>query len=165
MHDACISGTCRALTVAPLQRLKMEALIPAPDDFEVRYLIKFLNAQSIAPIEIHRHLCQQSVPQISRSLLYKTVTESPLFRKLCVRWVPKQLTPEYKAKHSQLWSIFLTTSRNYCPINISVFRMTEPEINSTVVPISGGRLLRHRIQKLVPRHDKCLNSGGEYVEK
>jgi hypothetical protein len=34
-----------------------------------------------------------------------------------------------------------------------------------VVPIPGGRLLRHSIQKLVPRYDKCLNSGGEYVEK
>ena len=36
----------------------MEALIPAPADCEVRYMIKFLNAQSIAPIEIHRQLCQ-----------------------------------------------------------------------------------------------------------
>ena len=35
----------------------------------------------------------------------------------------------------------------------------------TVVPIPGGRLLRHRIQKLVPWYDKCLNSWGEYVEK
>ena len=29
-HDACTSGTTRVLTVASLQRLKMEALIPAP---------------------------------------------------------------------------------------------------------------------------------------
>ena len=34
----------------------------------------------------------------------------------------------------------------------------------TVVPIPGGRLLLHKIQKLVPQYDKCLNSGGEYVE-
>ena len=31
----------------------METLIPAPADCEVRSVIKFLNAQSIAPIEIH----------------------------------------------------------------------------------------------------------------
>ena len=31
----------------------MKALIPAPADGEVRSVIKFLNAQSITPIEIH----------------------------------------------------------------------------------------------------------------
>jgi hypothetical protein len=36
---------------------------------------------------------------------------------------------------------------------------------NTVVPIPGCRLLRHSIQKVVPRYDKYLNSGGEYVEK
>ena len=39
-HDACTSGTSRVLTVASLQRLKMEALIPAPADCEVRSVIK-----------------------------------------------------------------------------------------------------------------------------
>ena len=57
-HDAFTSGTSRVLTVILLQRLKMEVLIPSPADCEVRCVIKFLNAQSIAPIEIHRQLCQ-----------------------------------------------------------------------------------------------------------
>ena len=57
-HEACTSRTSRVLTVASLQRLKMEALIPAPDNCEVQYIRKFLNAQSIAPIEIHRQLCR-----------------------------------------------------------------------------------------------------------
>ena len=35
---------------------------------------------------------------ISRSWLYKIVAEHLLFRKLCVRWMSKQLTPERKAK-------------------------------------------------------------------
>ena len=48
-HDACTSGTSGVLTVASLQRLNMEALIPAPADREVWSLIKVLNAQSIAP--------------------------------------------------------------------------------------------------------------------
>ena len=34
-HDACTSGTSRVLTVASLQRLKMEALTPAPTDCEL----------------------------------------------------------------------------------------------------------------------------------
>ena len=29
----------------------------------------------------------------------------------------------------------------------------------------SGRLLRHRIQKLIPRYDKCLNSRGVYILK
>ena len=33
------------------------------------------------------------------------------------------------------------------------------------VPISGGTLVRHRIQKLVSRYDRYLNFGGEYVQK
>ena len=56
--DARTSGTSRVLTVASLQRLKMEALIPVPADCEVRSVIKFLNVQRTAPIEIHRQLCQ-----------------------------------------------------------------------------------------------------------
>ena len=39
------------------------------------------------------------------------------------------------------------------------------EMSVTMVPITGGILLRHRIQKFVPWHDKCLSSGSEYVEK
>ncbi|KAJ4442497.1 hypothetical protein ANN_04084 [Periplaneta americana] len=137
---------------------EMEALILSPAACEVRSVIKFFNAQSIAPIEIHRQLCQvyrpnimskqmvrrwcrqfsegrQSVhdeersgrpslinddrvelvrqclkenrrftitelsshfPQISRSLLHEIVTKHLLFKKVCARWVPKNLTPEHK---------------------------------------------------------------------
>lgn len=38
------------------------------------------------------------LPQLSRTLLYETITETLGFRKLCARWVPKQLTEEHKAK-------------------------------------------------------------------
>ena len=41
----------------------------------------------------------------------------------------------------------------------------EALMSVTVVPIPDGRVLRHRIQKLFPRYDKCVSSGGEYVEK
>ena len=55
-HISCRSSagkTSRGLTIASLQQLKMEALIPAPTDSEVRSVIKFLNSQSIALIKIH----------------------------------------------------------------------------------------------------------------
>jgi hypothetical protein len=47
------------------------------------------------------------VLQISRSLLHEIVTEHLLFRKLCARWVPKQLTSEHKTKHIVLYMIFV----------------------------------------------------------
>ena len=43
LHDAYASGTSRVLTIASLQWLKMEALVPVPADFEVRSVIKFTN--------------------------------------------------------------------------------------------------------------------------
>ena len=51
-HDVFTSGTSRIIIVESLQRLKFETLILAPADWEVRPVIKLLNAQSIAPIEI-----------------------------------------------------------------------------------------------------------------
>ena len=52
-HDACTDGNSQVLTVASLQRLKMDACIPAPIDGEMWSVIKFLSAQSIAQIKIH----------------------------------------------------------------------------------------------------------------
>ncbi|KAJ4431736.1 hypothetical protein ANN_20338 [Periplaneta americana] len=50
--------------VAWQQWSEMEALIPSPAACEVRSVIKFFNAQNIAPIEIHRQLCQVYGPNI-----------------------------------------------------------------------------------------------------
>ena len=58
-HDSCTSGTSRVITVASLQQLKKETLISASANCEVQSVIKFLNAQSLAVIEICQ-LCQQS---------------------------------------------------------------------------------------------------------
>ena len=64
-HDASTScRTSRVLKVASLEQLKTEALIPAPAYCEVRSVIKFLNAQSLAPIEIYRQLCQVYGPNV-----------------------------------------------------------------------------------------------------
>ena len=40
-HDVCTSWISRVLTVASLQRLKLEVLIPPPADCEVQDAIKF----------------------------------------------------------------------------------------------------------------------------
>ena len=63
-HGACASGTCRVLSVASLHWFKMDAAIPAPAAREVRSVMKFLNAQGIAPIEIYHQLCQVYGPNV-----------------------------------------------------------------------------------------------------
>ena len=40
----------------------------------------------------------------------------------------------------------------------------DAEMSVTVVPISGGRLLRHRIRTFVPQYDKCLNPDVNMLE-
>ena len=47
-----------------MQRLKMETLFPAPVDYEVQSMIKFLNGQIVAPIEIPCQLCQVYGPNV-----------------------------------------------------------------------------------------------------
>ena len=79
-HDVCSSETSLVLTVALLQRLKMEPLIPAPVKYGVCSVIKFLKAQSIAPIELHRQLCQvygHTVMAHSMGIHSSTVNISP----------------------------------------------------------------------------------------
>ena len=46
-------------------------------------------------------------PQISRSLLHETVTETLGYRKLSARWVPKQLTDDHKVKRVETAQEFL----------------------------------------------------------
>ena len=92
----------------------MEALIPAPADCEVRSVIKFLNAQSMALIEIHRQLCQ--VYGHTR-LDGQHISCRGSARKSLIIHHPISRTSR------PVISIFSYTSRNSCPI--SVFRMTE----------------------------------------
>ena len=115
-HDVCTSGTSRVLTAPSLQRLKMELLIPAPADCEVGPVIQFLNAHSIALIEIHSQLCQvyghkrfddQHIPYRS--------------------WVGRCLIIIHPIVPTSrpVISICSYTSRNSCRVSVSIFRVTE----------------------------------------
>ncbi|KAL4089589.1 hypothetical protein QTP88_024602 [Uroleucon formosanum] len=46
-------------------------------------------------------------PQLSRSLLHETITETLEFHKLCARWVPKQLTEQHMLNRVQASREFL----------------------------------------------------------
>ncbi|GBO09829.1 hypothetical protein AVEN_175805-1 [Araneus ventricosus] len=47
-------------------------------------------------------------PEVSRSVLYKIVSEKLNFKKLCSRWVPKLLTKDHKNKRFECSLNFLT---------------------------------------------------------
>ena len=92
----------------------MEALIPVPTDCEVRSMIKFLNAQSIALIVIHRELCQvYGHTQLDGQYIS---CRSSAGRCLIISH------PIARTLHPVI-SIFSYTSRNSCPV--TVFRITE----------------------------------------
>ena len=181
----CTSVTSQVLTVASLQRLKLGDLIPAPADCEVRCVIKVLNAQSLAPIEIHLHLCQQSFPADFPFLVAQNCHGSTCCSENCVpggcrgNWHQNtkqsydwRLIFELNlfiirgaaccSSNYFLWCMESTladvvhlfyTSRNSCLVSINNFRMTERRrwvSLSTVVLISGSRLIQHRYTKLDP---------------
>ena len=110
----CTSGISWVLAVASLQLLKMEALIPAPAVCEVWSVIELLNAQSTAPIEIHRQPCQ--VFSHTRLDSQHVSWRSSAGRYLII------IYPITDTSRPVI-SIFSYTLRNHCPV--SVFRMTE----------------------------------------
>ena len=116
VRDTCTSGTSIVLAVASLQRLKMETLIPAPADCEVWSVIKFLNAQNIVPIEIHRQLYHVYGHTRHDSQNISCMSSAGM----CLIIIH----PISRTSRSEI-SIFTYTSRNSCLVSVSVFRMTE----------------------------------------
>ena len=80
-HDACTSGTSRLLTVPSLQQLKMEALIPAPTDCEVRSKFIVSCARSMATHgsnkEMVRHWCRQIIAGRLQCMMRRAVGGYP----------------------------------------------------------------------------------------
>ena len=159
LNDAFTSGTSRVLAVATLQRLKLEALIPAPTDCEVWSVIKFLKNK-------RRWMLSAGVV-----LLHDNA------RPHTARW-PTHLLQEFS------WEVFNhhpPYSPDLAPSNFQLFLRLkkflsgqrqrfhndrETGMSVTQLKSQAADFYDTGIQKLVPRHDKCLNSGGgEYVEK
>ena len=171
-HDACTSGTSRVFTIVSLQRMKMEVLIPAPVYWEGAVFVKFLNAQSIASIEIHRQLCQRSFPADFPLLVAQNYHGAPVVQKILRHVVPRQLTQEHKGKRMEP---ALTIIVVYLFLHLKKFlsgqvqrfqndREAEMGVTQWFQSLAADFYDRG-IQKLIPRYDKYLNSGGEFVEQ
>ena len=67
----------------------------------MRSVIKFLNAQSIASIEIHRQLYYQSFPESFPLLVQQNCHGSPVVEENCAPDGCQSNTPEHKGKHME----------------------------------------------------------------
>ena len=143
-HVPCTSGTSRIFTASSLQRLKLETLVPVPADFEVRPVIKFLNAKTRAPNEINLQLCQ----------IYGRT-------RLDGQQISCSSSPYSQDLAPSDFHLFVHLKKFLSGKRRRFQNDTEAEMSVTVVEISGGIFLRQRIQNLVPRYEKCLNSEGE----
>ena len=149
-HDVCTSETSLVLIVASLQRLKMEwrLLFNHPPTVEVRSVIEVF--------ECTEHCADRNSSSAVPGLWPHTARRSTHLLQEFGRKYLIIIHPIARTSRPVI-SIYSYTLRNFCLVSASVFGMTGGDESHNV------RLLRHRIQKLVPRYDRCLNSGGEYV--
>ena len=140
--------------------------IPAPADCEVRSLIKFLNAQSIAPIEIHCQLWQQSFPADFSLLVAHNCQGEPVVQKI-VRQVGAKATDTRTQSKAYGVSIDNCDPSFVTPQEISVCSASAfsewqrgRDECQTVVPIPGGRLLRHKDTEVGPTQAQ-IQTGGQ----
>ena len=119
-------------------------------------MIKFLNAQCIASIEIHRDLWQV----YGHTLLDgQHISCSSSARRCLTINHPIARTCAFSDFHLFLYlKKFLSGQRQ------SFQNDREAEMSVSVVPIPGGRLLWRKNTNVVPQYDKCLNSGGDMLK-
>ena len=125
---------------------------PYSPDLVTSGFLLYLYLKIMVPIEIHRQLCQ--VYGHTRLLLQEFAWE-----------VFNNHPPYISDLVPSDFHLFLYFKKfQYCQRQ-NFQNDREVEMSITVVPIPGSRVLRHKIQKLVPRYDNYLNSEDEYVEK
>ena len=145
-RNGCTSGTSRVLTEASLKRLKMEPLIPAPADCDMRSVIKFClhGAKQLTPeFRVKR---MESV----LSFLHRYHDDGDDFLKRIItgdkKWVA-HITPETK-RQSKHWRYNGSPLKTKFKPVMSARKVMCTVFWGRLVPIPGGRLLRHRDTKL-----------------
>ena len=139
-------------------------------DCEIRSVIRFLNARNVLPSEIHHQICQvYGDNAMSNGMVRKWIRMFNEGRENMHDEARSGLPPWWMV----IWCVrstkeCVTTDISQfliCPCTFLRFQGIYSMALSVVANIAGGRILQEGIQKLVPRYDKCLNNGGEYVEK
>ena len=154
--------------------VKLVKTIEGPADCEIRSVIRFLNARNVLPSEIHRRICQ----------VYGDNAKSDGVVRKWVRMFNEGRENLYDEARSGRPA--LVNDDLMCKVNERVRddrRFTISDLSLHLAQISrtllydlkdavkkwltsqAAALCEEGIQKLVPRYDKCLNNGGEFVEK
>ena len=139
-------------------------------DCEIRSVIRFLNARNVLPSEIHHQICQ-------------VYGHSAMSDGMVRKWVRmfnerrENVHDEARIGRPSLVNDDLVRKgnervRDDRRFTVSDLSLHFPHISSTLLYDSqqwltsqAATFYQDGIQKLVPRYDKCLNNGGEYVEK
>ena len=154
-HGACTSETSLVVTVASLQRLILEALIPVPADCEVRSVIKFFECTDLSADRIPSSAVPDLFPHTPRR-------STRLLQEF--RWELLNHHPPYSPDLAPSdFHLLLHLNKFLSGQRQGFQNERQAEMSVTVVLIPGDKLLRNTIQKLVPRYDKWLNSVSEYV--
>ncbi|KAG5305819.1 SETMR methyltransferase, partial [Pseudoatta argentina] len=106
-------------------------------------------------------------PQISRSLLHETTTETLGYRKLSARWVPKQLTDQHKLNRVEAGQEFL---RRYKPHGDEFLRSIvtgdeEWRINGKFVVIIRGMEIRGTVREETKSESRRLREKERHLVK
>ena len=143
-------------------------------DCEIRFVIRFFNARNVLPSKIHHQICQVYGDNAMRDGMVR-------------KWVRmfdegrENVHDEARSGHPSLVNDDLVRKINERVRDDRCFTISDlslhfPHISRTLLydivsshlgyqKAQTGAFYEESIQKLVPRHDKCLNNGGEYVEK
>ncbi|KAG5308730.1 SETMR methyltransferase, partial [Acromyrmex insinuator] len=106
-------------------------------------------------------------PEISRSLIHEIVSEKLEFRKVCARWVPRELTPLHKATRVTAGKEFLDRYRDEGNDFLKSIVTGDETWVAHYTPEKklAGSFYAEGISKLVFRYTKCIEIDGNYVEK
>ncbi|KAJ4429600.1 hypothetical protein ANN_21786 [Periplaneta americana] len=136
----------------------MFKVIEHPADCEMRSVIRFLNARNIKPADIHRQLCE-------------VYGDDAISDGMVRRWVRKfnegriSVHDEQHTGRPSLISDDLVRAVDEKIHEDRRFTISSLSLNFPQMLRSGsqvGEFYNERIERLVPRLDKCLNNGGDY---
>ena len=135
---------------------------------EIRSVIRFLNARNALPSEIHHQICQ-------------VYGDNAMSDGMVRKWVRmfnegrENVHDEARIGRPSLVNDYLVRKvneivhddRRYTISDLSLhfFLRFQGLYSMTLSLVANIAFCEEGIQKLVPRYDKCLNNGGEYVGK
>jgi len=143
-------------------------------DCEIWSVICFLNARNVLPSEIHHQICQvYGDNAMSDGMVRKWVR---VFNEAQENVHDEARSGCTSSVNDDLVSKVNERVRDARRFTISDLSLHFPQISRTLLydtvnshlgwlTSQAASFYEEGIQKLVPRQDKCLNNGGEYVEK